>query len=260
MPPRSATATRATNTGSRSRNRRRGWEFHDRATSQDVVPKVPPGLPWRDPHRPLGRAFQPSSPGRSPTRSFHDVSNGSSPGLCTTSAYRLASGKRPRPPHHRSAPRRRTLPTALPASKRSFNRKNLLGKSSSHSLARNPPTMRTSSIPPPLRRIVNDLENVRRTREWLTETRRVVADRFRGIGRGSGLRLPRPGLESARDRPVPDTTHLTLRPTLMLRHDGAGKWAPFLEMKIVSWPRCPQCRPPVVSAPYPMPTQRCAST
>ena len=83
---------------------------------------------------------------------------------------------------------------------------------------------------PTLRRIVDDLEKVRRTGEWLKETRRVVADRFRGIGRGSGPRLPGPG-PSPPDPTAPDTTHLTLRPTLMLRHDGAGMWTPFLETK-----------------------------
>ena len=83
---------------------------------------------------------------------------------------------------------------------------------------------------PTLRRIVNDLEKVRRTREWLKETRRVVADRFRGIGRGPGPRLPQPG-PSPPPHTVPDTTHLILRPTLMLRHDGAGTWTPFLETK-----------------------------
>ena len=83
---------------------------------------------------------------------------------------------------------------------------------------------------PTLRRIVNDLEKVRRTREWLKETRRIVADRFRGIGRGSGPPLPRPG-HGPSAPPVPDTSHLSLRPTLMLRHAGAGNWAPVLEVK-----------------------------
>ena len=83
---------------------------------------------------------------------------------------------------------------------------------------------------PTLRRIVNDLEKVRRTRDWLKQTRRVVADRFRGIGPGSGPRPPRLRPD-APGHSFPDTTHLTLRPTLMLRHDGADKWTPFLETK-----------------------------
>ena len=39
--------------------------------------------------------------------------------------------------------------------------------------------------PPTLNRIVTDLERVRTSRGWLKETRRVVSDRFRGIGRGT---------------------------------------------------------------------------
>ena len=84
--------------------------------------------------------------------------------------------------------------------------------------------------PPTLRRIVHDLEEVRRTRQWLKEARRVVADRFRGIGRGSGPRPPRLRPD-APDHLFPDTAHLTLRPTLFLRHDGADTWTPFLETK-----------------------------
>ena len=84
--------------------------------------------------------------------------------------------------------------------------------------------------PPTLRRIIHDLERVRRTREWLKEARRVVADRFRGIGRGSGPRPPRLRPD-APVQPLADTAHLTLRPTLMLRHDGADTWTPFLETK-----------------------------
>ena len=84
--------------------------------------------------------------------------------------------------------------------------------------------------PPTLRRIVHDLEEVQRTREWLKETRRVVADRFRGIGQGSGPRPPRLRPD-APVQPFTDTAHLTLRPTLMLRHDGGDTWTPFLETK-----------------------------
>ena len=39
--------------------------------------------------------------------------------------------------------------------------------------------------PGTLTRIVTDLERVRSSREWLKETRRVVSDRFKGIGRGT---------------------------------------------------------------------------
>src|SRR5262249_41929609 len=40
--------------------------------------------------------------------------------------------------------------------------------------------------PATLRRIVSDLEKERRAREWLKETQRIVSDRFKGIGRGTG--------------------------------------------------------------------------
>ena len=84
--------------------------------------------------------------------------------------------------------------------------------------------------PPTLRRIVDDLERVRRTREWLKETRRVVADRFTGIGPGSGPRLG-PGGGVPPDMPAPDFSHLTIRPNLLLRYVGAGKWTVVLEVK-----------------------------
>ena len=83
---------------------------------------------------------------------------------------------------------------------------------------------------PTLQRIVDDLERVRGTREWMKETRRVVADRFTGIGRGLGPTLG-PGRGVPPDISHPDYSHLTIRPNLLLRHVGAGKWAVVLEVK-----------------------------
>ena len=77
---------------------------------------------------------------------------------------------------------------------------------------------------PTLQRIVTDLERVRSAREWLTETQRVVSDRFKGIGRGSG---PFPGGSPA----PPDSSHLAIRPNLFLRHAGEGTWSVFVEVK-----------------------------
>ena len=74
-----------------------------------------------------------------------------------------------------------------------------------------------------LQRIVADLERVRTSREWLKETQRVVSDRFKGIGRGS--------YDGAPDRARPDASHLAIRPSLSLRHVGAGRWSVFLEVK-----------------------------
>lgn len=84
--------------------------------------------------------------------------------------------------------------------------------------------------PPTLKRIVTDLEQTRNAREWLKETQHVVSDRFKGIGRGAGpatLRPPEglPELDSA------DTSRLTIRPRLFLRHVGKGKWSVFLQIK-----------------------------
>lgn len=77
-----------------------------------------------------------------------------------------------------------------------------------------------------LKRIIADLEKVRNAREWLDETQRVVSDRFRGIGRGTGL--PRPTPEP---RDPLDTSSLAIRPNLFLRHVGTGKWSAFLQIK-----------------------------
>ena len=81
-----------------------------------------------------------------------------------------------------------------------------------------------------LKRIVADLERVRNAREWLKETQRVVADRFRGIGRGIGQVMPRPSGD-AHDRARLDTSHLAIQPSLMLRHAGGDTWSVFLEVK-----------------------------
>ena len=82
--------------------------------------------------------------------------------------------------------------------------------------------------PPTLKRIVADLEKVRSAREWLKETQRVVSDRFKGIGRGTGPATPHPS--DGRHGPL-DTSHLAIRPSLSLRQAGAGTWSVFLEVK-----------------------------
>ena len=82
--------------------------------------------------------------------------------------------------------------------------------------------------PPTLERIVIDLEKVRNAREWLKEAQRLVSDRFKGIGSGTGSVIPR-STDSLHDRL--DTSHLVIRPNLFLRHAGAGTWSAFLEVK-----------------------------
>lgn len=81
---------------------------------------------------------------------------------------------------------------------------------------------------PTLTRIVRDLQLVRSSRDWLNETRRVVSDRFTGIGRGTYGVPPtiRP------DEPVlPGISSFVVRPNLLLRHSGIGNWSVLLQLK-----------------------------
>lgn len=83
--------------------------------------------------------------------------------------------------------------------------------------------------PPTLQRVVADLDRVRSSREWLKETRRVVSDRFKGIGTGTYRVSPGPVRP---DEPIPpDTSRFIIRPGLFLRHVGSGRWAPVLQLK-----------------------------
>lgn len=81
--------------------------------------------------------------------------------------------------------------------------------------------------PPTLQRIVADLDGVRST--WLKETRRTVADRFKGIGQGSGALANRPGT-GGRDQNVEPFVHPDIRPRVFLRHSGGGKWNVALDV------------------------------
>lgn len=82
--------------------------------------------------------------------------------------------------------------------------------------------------PPTLQRIVSDLEQVRRAREWLKETRRVVT-KFKGIGHGTGPfgYRPRP---SHGDDTAPDIGQSSIQPSLLLGHRGGGTWSVRLEV------------------------------
>lgn len=85
--------------------------------------------------------------------------------------------------------------------------------------------------PPTLQRITADLERVRNTREWLKETRQVVSDRFKGIGRGAGGPAKRTPSSDPTGRRHLDTSHLAIRPNLLLRYAGTNRWSAFLEVK-----------------------------
>ena len=81
--------------------------------------------------------------------------------------------------------------------------------------------------PKTLVRIVADLDKVRRTRQWLRDTRQTVTDRFSGIGQGTGpsARATRSFIRDGNPSVQPD-----IRPSLLLRYSGAGKWAVALEV------------------------------
>ena len=81
-----------------------------------------------------------------------------------------------------------------------------------------------------LERIVADLRSVRRAGRWLNETRHVVSDRLKGFGHGQGPSISLPST-SAAPPPIPDTSHLAIRPNLILRHAGGGRWTAILELK-----------------------------
>lgn len=85
--------------------------------------------------------------------------------------------------------------------------------------------------PPTLSRIVADLERVRSSREWLSETRRVVSDRFKGIGRGTYSPHHPTTLRTPSGPALPDASRFVIRPDLFLRHAGEGKWSVLLQLK-----------------------------
>ena len=80
--------------------------------------------------------------------------------------------------------------------------------------------------PQTLGRIVADLERVRNARDWLKNTHQVVADRFRGIGKG--LRPSEPGKSG--DRMSRERTPFAIRPSMVLGHRGENRWSLRLEV------------------------------
>lgn len=82
-------------------------------------------------------------------------------------------------------------------------------------------------LPSTLARIVSDLERVRHAREWLSETGRVVTERFKGIGRGAGPREA--GAAKLRHAPV-KARRPNIRPGLVLRYAGGDAWSAQIEI------------------------------
>jgi hypothetical protein len=83
--------------------------------------------------------------------------------------------------------------------------------------------------PQTLQRLVSDLEQVQSTREWLKETRRFVADRLKGAGRGTAGRLTGPEVQSSGLKDD-DRASLCIRPTLMLRRSGTSTWSAIVDI------------------------------
>ena len=105
-----------------------------------------------------------------------------------------------------------------------------------------------------LKRIVTDLEQVRNSREWLKETRRVVSDRFTGIGRGTGRISPAPRTGT----PVPpDASRFAIRPDLLLRHVNAGNWSIVLRLKSLRPVASESAELRSFLDKHPMPPERC---
>jgi hypothetical protein len=80
--------------------------------------------------------------------------------------------------------------------------------------------------PPALERLVTDLDEVQSSREWLKETRLLIAERMKGAAHTivpAGMR--REGGEDDGTRP-----HFRIRPTLMLRRSTGGTWSISLDI------------------------------
>jgi hypothetical protein len=83
--------------------------------------------------------------------------------------------------------------------------------------------------PQTLQRLVSGLERVQSTREWLKETRRFVADRLKGAGRGTAGRLTGLEVQSSGRREEADAS-LSIRPSLMLRRSGTSAWSAIVDI------------------------------
>jgi hypothetical protein len=96
-------------------------------------------------------------------------------------------------------------------------------------------TTKSASAPAPifdatLRRIAKDLEEARRGREWLRETRRVVADRFEGVGRPAPKLLLRAADTTSAAPTSRPATPASIRPSVFLRRSSSVAWSPYVEI------------------------------
>ena len=81
--------------------------------------------------------------------------------------------------------------------------------------------------PATLDRIVEDLERVRNSREWLRETRRFVKDRFTGIANGLSSTQ---GIVWRRKSVNREKLRCDVRPNVYLSHRGGGNWIVWAEL------------------------------
>lgn len=203
------------------------WEFHDRDRIKPWFKKfqkayhgVVPSGPWADHFRiiawPITHAILPRYLQRQFARALYDL------------RFRLASlaTRDPR------AIGRLLAANALYASTRFqefLEQEELTGRIVLALLGAEPSEGKEPIYAPTLRRIVADLEKERTARDWLKEARRVVADRFKGIGHGAGP-PPERSRAGSQERRAPGTPHVGLRPNLLLRHAGGGTWSVLLEV------------------------------
>ncbi len=80
--------------------------------------------------------------------------------------------------------------------------------------------------PQTLERLVSDLERVQSTREWLKETRSLVAERLKGSARSSAGGLTRRDASAGGEGRVA----LRVHPTLMLRRSNTSTWSIVIDM------------------------------
>lgn len=80
---------------------------------------------------------------------------------------------------------------------------------------------------PTLDRLVRDLEDVRRAREWLKEARTFISNRMLGTGRAGSLFRDH---ETTKTTPFAPRQPANLKPTLLLRRNDIGNWTPIIEL------------------------------
>lgn len=79
--------------------------------------------------------------------------------------------------------------------------------------------------PKTLNRVVDDLNSVHSSREWLKDTKRYITDRFKGLGYGTWK-----GNDIITREPKPPVENFNICPRLFLRHSGGNHWSVLLDI------------------------------